>query len=390
MNTENYYRRCSRGIWDTTIPGITFDKNGASNYSRIFDEYAKAYPRGEKGLKEWENYVDKIRLSGRNRKYDCIIGVSGGTDSSYLLHLAVKYDLRPLAVILDNGWTSDIAVKNIQKVTSTLNIDLETYVVDYEEIKDIHCSYIKASMPWIDFPTDHAIKSILYRTANKEKIKYILIGHDFRSEGTQPYEWTYGDSKQLRYIQNNYGGEKIRTFPCMSLIEHVYLAYLKGIKMIYPYFYLDYKKKNAKKLLEQLYNWEYYGGHHHENLFTKFAIAYWMPKKFKIDKRLITLSAQVLSGEISREAAIEQIKSSPYDAQQMELDKKYTIKKLGLDEFEFQDLWSRPNKHFSDYPSHLPMIDKYAKMIKPFIQFILPQKPAYFVQKEVRNGISSK
>lgn len=378
------FKRCSRGIWDISVPGISFDDDGASNYSKIFDKFVEEYPRGIKGLRQWNEYLEKIRSKRGSGRYDCIIGVSGGTDSSYLLHLAKEYDLKPLAVTLDNGWASKTAVQNIKRVTSALDIDLETYVIDYEEMKDILCSYMKASLPWIDSPTDHAIKSILYKTAHREKLKYILIGHDFRSEGTQPVEWTYGDGKQLRYIQKKFGTKKIRTFPCLSLTEQVKLGYVEGIKKLYPYYYIDYNKNDAQKVLEKLYDWEYYGGHHHENMFTKFAIAYWMRNKFGIDKRLITLSAQVLSGEISREEALEKISGPPYDPERMEADKEYVIKKLALNQSEFQDLWERPNKSFSDYPSYLPMIRKYSKAIKPLVRLVLPQKPAYFVQMDFR------
>ncbi len=383
-------RRCSKGIWDTTIPGIVFDENGACNYSEMFEKYAHQYPRGENGLKQWQEFVEKIKASGKNKTYDCIIGVSGGTDSSYLLHLAKEYGLRPLAVMLDNGWSSDISVKNIKKVTSVLDIDLETYVIDYEEIKDILCSYIKACLPWIDFPTDHAIKSVLYRTANREKIKHILIGQDFRSEGTQPCEWSYGDAKQLKYIQKKFGTKKIKSFPNMSLTEFIYLGYVKGIKMLYPFFFLDYQKKKAQELLIDKYDWEYYGGHHHENMFTKFAIAYWMPKKFNMDKRLITLSAQVMSGEISREKALSLIKNVPYDEAQMELDRDYTIKKLGMSKDEFEEYWQRDNKMITDYPSSKAFLERVAKIVKPFIHLILPQMPSFFLQLEIRNSGGKK
>ncbi len=383
-------RRCSKGIWDTTVPGIDFDENGACNYSKMFEKYAEQYPRGEKGLKQWQEFVEKMKASGKNKTYDCIIGVSGGTDSSYLLHLAKEYGLRPLALTLDNGWSSDTSVKNIKKMTSALDIDLETYVIDYEEIKDIMSSFIKASLPWIDFPTDHAIKSVLYRRANREKIKYILIGHDFKSEGIQPNEWTYGDARQLKYIQKKFGTQKIKSFPNMSLTEFIYLGYIKGIKMIYPFFFLDYQKKSAQELLIEKYDWEYYGGHHHENMFTKFAIACWMPRKFNIDKRLITLSAQVMSGEILRSTALEMIRKSPYDERQMELDKEYTIKKLGLSKEQFEKYWQQDNKMFTDYPSSKDFLEKVAKIIKPFVHLIFPQMPAYFVQMEVRNNGSRK
>src|SRR5664280_1450280 len=163
---------CTRGVWDETIPGIVFDKNGESNYAKLFDTLVESYPRGENGLKKWNTVVDEIKIKGLKNRYDCIIGVSGGTDSSYLLYLAKQDGLRTLAVNLDNGWNSDISVKNIRKMTEALNIDLETYVIDYEEIKDLMRAYMKAGLPWIDMPTDLAIKAVLYKVANRENIKY--------------------------------------------------------------------------------------------------------------------------------------------------------------------------------------------------------------------------
>lgn len=385
------YQICAKGIWDTTVPGINFDKDGVSNYYYMFENYKSQYPRGKSGLEIWERYVQDIKKAGKGNKYDCVIGVSGGTDSSYLLDLMKNnYGLRPLAVTLDNGWSSDISVKNIKKVTSALNIDLETYVIEYEEIKDILGSFIKATLPWVDFPTDHAIKSVLYRTARKEGIKYILIGHDFRSEGTQPNEWTYGDAKQLKYIQKIFGNKKIKSFPNMTFIEHIYLSYFRKIKMIYPYFFIDYNKKDARKLLIEKFNWEYYGGHHHENMFTKWAIAYWMPYKFGMDKRIITYSAQVISGEITREKALQLIKKPPYDEKQIELDTDYVIKKLGITKEEFKEYWDRPNKCFLDYPSSHSLIVKIAKFVKPFIKYLLPQMPSYFLQLEMRSSEKNK
>ncbi|KAA0210407.1 MAG: N-acetyl sugar amidotransferase [Ignavibacteriaceae bacterium] len=378
------YKICQRGLWDSTIPGIEFDENGVSNYAKMFDKYVEQYPRGQKGKDDWDKYLSEIKLAGKNKKYDCIIGVSGGTDSSYLMHLAIKQGLRPLAVTLDNGWSSDVSVQNIKNVTNALKIDLETYVIDYEEIKDIQKSYIKAGLPWIDFPTDQAIKSVLYRIANRENIKYILIGHDFRSEGSQPNEWTYGDSKQIKYIQKKFGTKKLKTFPNISIFENAYLGYVKGIKMIYPFFYLDYKKSEAQKLLIEKYNWKYYGGHHHENAFTKFAIAYWMPQKFGMDKRIITFSAQILSGDLTREKALKLIKESPYDLKQMENDKLFTIKKLDMTPEEFSIYWNSENKSFHDYPSYSNLIEKLYWVTKPLIKLFVHHLPAHFIQLEVR------
>lgn len=377
-------KTCSLGIWDTTVPGITFDENGVSNYARIQQRMMADFPRGEKGLRDWEAMLVKIRKSGKNKRYDCIIGVSGGTDSSYLLHIAKENGLRPLAVNLDNGWNSEISYSNIQKVTSRLNIDLETYVIDYEEIKDLLVSYMKASLPWIDNPTDLAIHAVLYKIASKEKIKYIFVGNDFRSEGKQPTEWTYSDFRQLRYINKKFGTVKINSYPTLTFLQLTWLGYIRGIKLLPVFNFINYQKKEAQQFLRENFDWEYYGGHHHENIFTKFAIAYWLPGKFNIDKRKITLSAQILSGEISREKALEMMQKSPYKTEDMEQDRDYVIKKLGLNLAEFEELWARPNKTFLDYPSYYPMIKALARMLVPILKYILPVTPKMFYEMKER------
>jgi len=377
---------CTKGVWDTSVPGITFDADGASNYSKMFERYRDQYPRGEKGKADWDEFVSSIKKDGKRKDYDCIIGVSGGTDSSYLLHLAkAVYGLRPLAVNIDNGWSSDISVKNIKKVTAALDIDLETHVIDYEEMKDILSSYMKARLPWIDFPTDQAIKTVLYRIANRENIKYILIGQDFRSEGTQPNEWTYGDAKQLKHIQKTFGRQKLKTFPNISFLERLYLVYVKKMKLVFPFFFVEYNKQDAQQMLIDTYGWEYYGGHHHENLFTKFAISYWLYEKFGIDKRIITLSAQVMSGKVSREEALSELEKIPYNPSTIESEKNFVIKKLGLDQQEFERIWKEDNKTYHDYPSSHDLILKIARLVKPFIERILPQLPSYFIQIEERD-----
>lgn len=368
-------KRCNQGIWDESVPGILFDQNGASNYSELFKEMELKYPRGSKGFHEFEKLVDKIKYNSNNKQYDCLIGVSGGTDSSYLLHLAKKeWGLNPLAVNLDNGWSTDIAVKNIKKVTSALEIDLETYVIDYEEVKSVLRSYVKAGLPWIDGPTDLAIKSILYRTALKENIKYIFIGDDFRSEGKQPAQWTYTDAKQLKFICKKFENIKLQTFPYMTLNNMLYFNIVKKIKAYKPFYFLSYDKVSAQKFLEKNYNWEYYGGHHHENLFTRFSIAYWLRKKFKIDKRIITLSSQLVSGNISRDKAIKELKQSPYDLNDMEYDKDLVIKKLGMTKDEFINYWNKENKYYFNYPSYYPFITKNKKIINFLSNKFIPMK----------------
>lgn len=380
------YKRCTRGLWDSTVPGISFDEAGVSNYARMFDELCKMYPRGEQGKNDWNQIISKIKNDGKDNLYDCIIGVSGGTDSSYLLHMAKEeYGLRPLAVNLDNGWSSEIAVKNIKKVTKALNIDLETYVIDYEEIKDLLRSYMFASLPWVDIPTDLAIKSILFKIAKKEKIKYILRGNDFRSEGFQPHEWTYGDGRQLEYVHKIFGRTDLKTYPNYKIQDIVLNAFISKTKSYFPFYYLEYNKQDAQKFLIENYGWEYYGGHHHENLFTKFAISYWLYHKFGIDKRKITLSAQILSGKISYEEGLTIINQIPYDEKTFNNELNFILKKLELTVEEFENILRSSNKTYMDYPSYFPLIHYFAKTSQRILKFIYPYKPMSFMQMEMRS-----
>jgi N-acetyl sugar amidotransferase len=376
MANNSEIKICTKGLWDTTVPNIEFDEAGVSNYYRLHEALMNAYPRGEEGKKEWESIISRVKTRKGNQKYDCIIGVSGGTDSSYLLYLCKEiYGLKPLAVNLDNGWNTDISVKNIKKVTTALNIDLETYVIDYEEMKDILRSYIKSGLPWIDMPTDIAIKAVLYKVASRENIKYVFRGNDFRTEGTQPTDWTMGDGRQLKYIQKKFGTMPLRTFPNETFTNLLYYAFFKQIKSIYPYYFLDYNKKEAQAMLSKKYGWEYYGGHHHENLFTKVAIAYWLPEKFSIDKRKITLSAQIINGEISREDALRELQKKPYDTAQFKIDFDFFLKKLDMSPEEFNKYWVAVNKTYKDYPSYYPFFKFVNRTIRPVIKMVFPYKP---------------
>jgi N-acetyl sugar amidotransferase len=377
-------QRCVNGLWDESVPGIIFDDKGISNYAKMFIRFTELYPRGEKGLKEWEEWVKSIKKDGKNKKYDCIVGVSGGTDSCYLLYLAKKFNLRPLAVNLDNGFSSKTAVENIKKVTNALKIDLETFVIDYEEVKAVLRAYIKASLPWIDGPTDLAIKAALYQVAEREGVNYIFNGSDFRSEGKQPTEWTYSDARQLLYLLKKFERIKLKSFPYYTIIQFIRFGYLKKIKMLRPYYYLDYEKRKAQEFLKQEYNWEYYGGHHHENIFTRFAISYWLPKKFGIDKRVITLSALVLNGEISREQALDELKQDPYNPDEMQYDKEYVLKKLEMTNEEFEECFSKPNKYYYDYPSYMKLLKTFNKLSISGIKKILPFTPSIFIESQNR------
>jgi N-acetyl sugar amidotransferase len=379
------YRICTKGVWDESVPGITFDEDGVSNYANMISKLIEIYPRGEVGKKNWEQIVLSMKKKGSKNRYDCIVGLSGGTDSCYLVHLVKEAGLRPLAVNLDNGWSSDIAVRNIKKIISALDVDLITYVIDYEEVKAVLRAYIKASLPWIDSPTDLAIKSALYKIAAKEKVGFILTGSDFRSEGKQPSEWTYSDAHQLLYLIKRFEKIKLKTFPYYGIIQLFYYGYFKKIKMHRPYYYIDYDKQNAQIFLKEKYGWEYYGGHHHENLFTKFSIGFWLPEKFGIDKRKITLSAQILSGVISREEALEELKTPALLPNEIDHLKQYVLKKLDLTDNEFNAYFFASNKFYFNYPSRMPFLKHFSKLSRSMLEYLLPFTPSIIIEQETRN-----
>lgn len=379
---------CTKGVWDETIPGIVFDGNGVSNYAKIQEALMLEYPRGEKGNQDWLKIIEKVKKSSKRKPYNCVVGISGGVDSSYLIYLLKeKYGLRPLAVNIDNGWNSDIAIENIKKMLSNLNVDLRTYIIEPEEIKDLVRSYIQSGLPWIDTPTDSAIKSVMYKVAKQVGVKYIFRGNDFRSEGKQPLEWTYSDEKQLRFIHKKFGKiSKLKTYPYLSLFSIFVNGVLYKIKDIRPFYYLEYDKKSARQFLEDNFGWEYYGGHHHENLFTKFVMSYWLPKKFRIDKRKINLSAQVMSGQISRDSALKELSQQLDSYSNIDDARKFIISELDFSEEEFNNLWNNENKTYLDYPSSYKLIESLKKNFGGFIKYIYPQKPMTFVAMEVNKN----
>lgn len=313
----------------------------------------KAYPLGEKGEQNLRELVKTIKHSGENKEYDCVVGVSGGRDSTYTLFNAVKLGLRPLAVHFDNGWNSEIAVNNIKNATNVLNVDLHTVVADWEEFKDLQKAFLWASVPDAEVPTDYVIISVLYQSAREFGVKYILNGHSFRTEGASPQGWTYMDGRYIRSVHKKFGTGKITTFPVMSMLELVNYTLFKGIRTINLLEYMDYRHSEAEKILKKEVGWEYYGGHHHESLYTHFFQSYLCPKKFNIDKRKTEFSALIRSGQITRETALQKMKEPyPYEEESV----NYTLSKLGLTEDQFQQILSAEVKSFRDYPTYYPVI----------------------------------
>ena len=313
----------------------------------------RLYPLGEVGKARLEVLINKIKKAGKKNRYDCIVGVSGGTDSTYTLYLAKQFGLRPLAVHFDNGWNSKLAVKNIKNVCEKLNVELYTYVVNWEEFKKLQLSFLKAATPDAEIPTDVGIHATLIKTAIKENVKYVLNGHSFRTEFVMPIGWTYMDGKYIQQVNKQFNGAKLKTFPNFKLWNLFYSSFIKGIKVVPFLNYFDYQKSEAKKVLEKEVNWEYSGGHHHESIYTYFFQSYYLPKKFGIDKRKTELSAQILSGHISREEALKEIEQS-YPYKQEVVD--YTLNKLGLEASEFDEILQLPVKSFKDYKTYYPFI----------------------------------
>lgn len=348
-------RICTKCVFDENIGGISFDTNGVCNYCKLFDQLLHEYPGGAEGEKDFKKIVDKIKYSGRKRKYDCVVGISGGADSSYLLFITKKYGLRPLAVHYDNTWNSTTSTENIRKVTKKLNVDLYTHVVNNKEIDDIYMSFFKASVKEIEAPTDIGLAAVLYMAAEKYRLKYIIEGHSFRTEGIGPLDFAYMDGKYIESIQKQFGSYKIQTFPNMKLFKFIKWIAIKRIRKIRPLWYLDYDKEEAKKFLNEEFGWEWYGGHHLENRMTAFKHSYWLPNKFQIDSRIIGYSAYIRAGMMTKEEALIRLEEPPYLEPEL-LD--YLKKRLGLSEGKVKDLIDAPNKTFRDYKTYKRTFEK--------------------------------
>jgi N-acetyl sugar amidotransferase len=350
------YQVCEKCVMDTSDPDIKFNSEGICNHCIEYDHLHKNYfpVSSEDKAKKLELTVRKIKEHGKGREYDCIIGLSGGIDSTYVAYMVKKLGLRPLAVHLDNGWNSELAVKNIENIVKKLDMDLYTYVIDWEEFRDMQVSYLKASVIDTEVLTDHAVRAILYRLANKHGLKYILNGKNYVSEAILPISWISdkNDLKNIISIQKRFGNKKIKTFPQLGLLRLNYFKHIKGINYIPFLNYIDYVKSDAQKILQNELEWRDYGGKHRESIFTKFFQAYILPVKFNIDKRKAHLSTLICSEQITREEALAELAKPLYQPLELQDEKDYIIKKLQLTHEQFEEIMQRKPKAFTDYPSY--------------------------------------
>jgi len=359
---------CSRCVMDETAIEINFDENGVCNFCHHYDDVlVKEIFSNKGGEEKIQKLISEIKEKGRNSKYDCLIGLSGGVDSSYVAYLVrKKYGLRVFAVHLDNGWNTELAVANVEQIVKRLDIDLQTYVLDWKEFRDIQLSFLKASISNIEIPTDHAIWALLIKTAAKMKIPYIIAGNNVVTESIMPESWLYGskDSKLIKSIHNKFGKVKMKTFPSLSTLDYVDYLLVRGIRWVPILNYVHYNKAEAKQILIEELGWRDYGGKHYESIFTRFFHAYYLPVKFGYDLRKSYLSALVCSGQISREEALEEINKPPASKEVLDNDREYVIKKLGITELEFDQILQSPNKTYMDYPNNEAMWKRFNNVIK--------------------------
>lgn len=367
--SESKQTICTRCIMDTSDPDITFDEHGVCNHCHRYDqELPKRVFHGQEGARRLKQLVDKIKEAGKNREYDCIIGVSGGVDSTYVAYLTKQLGLRPLAVHFDNGWNSELAVSNIEKTLDKLGIDLYTYVMDWPVFKNLQLSFLKASTPDGEIPTDHAINALLFQEASKRNIKYIISGMNFATESMSVPAWSYGHSdwKYIKAVHKLFGTSDLKKFPHFTFVDLFKWNILQRIQVVSVLNYIEYNKEEAMDILKNQLGWVYYGGKHYESVYTRFYQGYILPEKFSIDKRRGHLSDLIRSGQINREKALEEINKPGYPEQLLHQDKEFVLKKLNLTESSFDAIMKLPRKLFTDYPNRYADIQK----LKSIVNFL--------------------
>lgn len=364
------YMICTNCVMDTSDSAIQFDADGVCDHCRSFKcDVAPHWHPDDKGKEIFRGMVEKIRESGKGKPFDSIIGLSGGLDSSYLLHLAVtEFGMRPLVFHVDGGWNTDIAVNNIQMLVEKLGLDLYTEVINWEEMRDFQLAFFKSGVPHLDIPQDHAFIATLYHFANKHNIKYILNGGNFATECVRnPLEWLYygTDMAQLRDIHRRFGSRELKTYPFSSILFHkIYLRYIRGVQVVKPLNYLPYTKQIATETLERVYGWKAYPQKHFESRFTRFYEGYWLPTRFGYDTRRVQFSSLILTGQMTREEALSRLEKPAYDPDTIGEEFDYIATKLGITPEELRGYHEMPLKTYKDYANRQWMFDFGARALK--------------------------
>jgi N-acetyl sugar amidotransferase len=340
---------------DTSDPSITFDPQGVCNHCRHFDEVTRRewFPN-EEGARKWAAMADQIRLAGKGQEYDCILGLSGGIDSSYLALKVKDWGLRPLVVHVDAGWNSELAVANIEAVVKHCNFDLHTHVVDWEEMRDLHLAYLRAGISNQDVPQDHVFFSALYHFATSNRIRYILSGGNLATEGIFPGAWHGAamDAINLKAIHRTFGERPLKTYSTISFFEYYFwYPLVKKMRTVRPLNFMPYDKDLAIEEMEKTMGWRSYGRKHGESLFTKLFQNHYLPKKFGYDKRLPHLSSLIVSGQMTRDAALVKLQEPLYAPDELEIDISYFCKKLRISRAQFDEFLKPPGRDYSEFPN---------------------------------------
>lgn len=364
------YQICNRCVMDTSDSKIRFDENGRCEYCNNYDtNIASVWKLDKPDEDEMIKKINKIKIDGKGKSHDCIIGISGGVDSSYVAHIAkTKYDLRPLLFHVDAGWNTQEAVNNIEKLVDKLDLDLHTEVVNWQEMKDLQLAFFKAGVPHLDTPQDHAFFAGLYNFAAKNKIKYILTGANYSTECVrEPLEWHYhaSDLTQLRAIHKRFGTVPLKTFPTSDILTYkLFYSLIYGIQVVKPLNHVRFIKEEAMQELVDIYGWQKYAHKHYESRFTRFYEGYWLLEKFGYDKRRAHFSSLILTGQMTREEALEKISKKPYDEETIAQDIEFVASKLEITVDELMELMKAPNKTYADYPNKMWLLSLGTKVMR--------------------------
>ena len=371
------YQQCTSCVMDTTDPEISFDENGICNHCREFDEVtSKRWLPNEQGAKKLEVIYEKMKKENANKDYDCILGLSGGVDSSYLALKLYEAGIRPLVVHVDGGWTSELAVQNIENIVNYCGWHLHTIVIDWEEMKDLQLAYLKSGIANQDVPQDHAFFASLYHFATKHGVNYVISGGNLATESIFPEKWLWEpmDADNLYAVHKKFGMKKLKKYKTIGFYQlYFYYPFIKKMKTIRPLNFMPYIKSDALQELKDKVGYKEYDRKHGESIFTKFYQNYWLPMKFGFDKRKPHLSSLIVSGQISREEALKELDKPLYDEKELQEDKEYIAKKLGLEIEEFATILK---SRFSSYKEFPNMETKYKRMkkIQNFVSKLLGRK----------------
>jgi aminotransferase len=355
MKSSHKYQCCSKCVMDTSDPEISFNAEGVCNHCTEFERTtSKNWFPDKEGEARWASIVERIKRSGAGKEYDCILGLSGGVDSSYLALKMKEFGLRPLVMHVDGGWNSGLAVANIEAIVKHCNYDLHTHVVDWEEMKDLQLAYLRAGIANQDVPQDHIFFASLYHFATKNKIRYILSGGNLATEGIFPRSWhgSAMDAINLKAIHRQFGARALKNYKTISFFEYYFwYPLVKKMRTVRPFNFMLYNKAEALEELKRTVGYKPYPRKHGESVFTKLFQNYYLPKKFGYDKRRPHLSSLIVSGQLSRDQALRLLEEPLYMPDELEIDTAYFCKKLRITREEFNELVEQPNRHYTDFPN---------------------------------------